>query len=286
MNIYEIITSRIIEEIEKNNVLPWQKEWKGLFPVNHSTQKPYRGINLLLLPQTESNEFITWSQLCDLRKKDESLKLKKGSKQHLVVFFNTYEDKLDEEKIEKKGYLKYYKLFAIEDVENLAPKRVLPNKNNNPHEDAETLIDAYLSKENIRLVTTCGDKACYSPTLDQITIPKLQAFNSSNFYYETLLHECVHSSGHPNRLNRLSKDAYFGNDIYSREELTAQLGASFLCNHLGLETEKTFNNSAAYIKSWLRVLNSDKTFVYRASTQAQKAVDYILNAREEISHEA
>lgn len=280
MNIYEIVTSRIIEEIEKNNILPWQKEWRGLLPVNHCTQKHYRGINLLLLPETSSNEFVTWSQLCDLRKKDESLKFKKGCKQHLVVFFSTYEDKHDDEPTEKKGYLKYYKVFAIEDVENLAPKRVLPNKNNNPHEDAETLIDAYLSKENIRLVTTCGDKACYSPTFDQITIPKLQAFNSSNFYYETLLHECVHSSGHPNRLNRLSKDAYFGNEIYSREELTAQLGASLLCNHLGLDTNKTITNSAAYIKSWLRVLSNDKTFVYRASVQAQKAVDYILSARE------
>lgn len=286
MNIYEIITSRIIEEIEKNNILPWQKEWRGLLPVNHCTQKHYRGINLLLLPETSSNEFVTWSQLCDLRKKDESLKLKKGCKQHLVVFFNTYDDKLDDETTEKRGYLKYYKVFAIEDVENLSPKRVLPNKNNNPHEEAEKLINTYLSKENIRLVTTSGDKACYSPTLDQIIMPKLQAFNSSSAYYQTLLHECVHSSGNQKRLNRLSKDAFFGNEIYSREELTAELGAKFLSNHLRLDNDKSLINSAAYIKSWLQVLKNDKTFVYKASVQAQKAVDYILNAREEITHEA
>ncbi len=277
MNIYDVITERIVEEIEKNNILPWQKEWNGLLPVNHFTERFYRGVNLLLLPQTESNEFVTWAQLCNLQKKDDSLKLKKGCKSHIVVFFNTFEDKLDDETTERKGYLKYYKVFAIEDVENLAPKRVVSHNNNSPHEDAEKLISSYLLRENIGLLATCGDKAYYSPTQDQITIPKLEAFNSTNFYYQTLLHECIHSSGHPKRLNRLSRDAFFGNEVYSKEELTAQLGASFLCNQLGLETEKTLNNSAAYIKSWLSVLKSDKRFIYSASSLAQKAVDYIIN---------
>lgn len=114
--------------------------------------------------------------------------------------------------------------------------------------------------------------------LDQIIIPQLQAFSSSNAYYQTLLHECIHSSGHAKRLNRLSKDAFFGNENYSKEELTAELGASFLCVQLGLETDKTINNSAAYIKSWLRVLKNDKRFIYHVSAKAQRAVDYVINA--------
>lgn len=277
MSIYEIITNRIVEEIEKNNILPWQKEWSCKLPMNYCSQRQYRGINLLLLPQTASNQFITWSQLSALRKKDGSLKLKKGCIQHIVIFFNTFEDKPEEDgQIEHKGYLKYYKVFAIEDVENLKPMRV-NNINNNPHEDTESLINSYLSKESISLNTISGDKACYSPTLDRITIPQLQAFNSSNSYYQTLLHECIHSSGHAKRLNRLSNDAFFGIKNYSKEELTAELGASFLCGQLGLETDKTINNSAAYIKSWLRVLKDDKRFIYHASAQAQRAVDYILH---------
>ncbi|MFD6508703.1 hypothetical protein [Bacillus sp. NPDC060175] len=38
----------------------------------------------------------------------------------------------------------------------------------------------------------------------------------------------------------------------------------------------TFDNSAAYIQSWLRDLRDDKTVIVKAASQAQKAVDYIL----------
>ena len=62
---------------------------------------------------------------------------------------------------------------------------------------------------------------------------------------------------------------------YSKEELVAEIGASFLCALCGIEN-KTINNSAAYIQGWLKRLNNDSTLIISASAQAQKAVDYIL----------
>ncbi|CCW08358.1 hypothetical protein EBGED10_50880 [Bacillus sp. GeD10] len=38
----------------------------------------------------------------------------------------------------------------------------------------------------------------------------------------------------------------------------------------------TFDNSTAYIQSWLRNFKNDKTLIVKAASQAQKAVDYIL----------
>ena len=283
MSIYDIITNRIVEEIERNNVLPWEKEWGcNSIPVNTVSQKPYRGVNLLLLPQTPSNEFISWCQLSDLRENNENLKLKKGCKQHMVVFYSTIKDKLSvadkEEEQKEKGFLKYYKVFAIEDVEGLESRRKIICNNHNPIEEAESLINSYLHRENISLSLTDEDKAFYSPTFDRISIPKLQYFQSVNSYYQTFMHEIIHSSGNEKRLNRLSKTAFFGNHDYSLEELCAELGANFLCCKLNLQTDKSIRNGAAYIKSWLQVLKNDKTFIYRASAQAQKAVDFILNA--------
>ena len=47
-SVYEIITSRIVEELEKGQV-PWRKPWRTLPPANLVSKKPYRGINVFLL---------------------------------------------------------------------------------------------------------------------------------------------------------------------------------------------------------------------------------------------
>ena len=89
----------------------------------------------------------------------------------------------------------------------------------------------------------------------------------------------THSTGHKNRLDREDvKDCmYFGSENYSKEELCAELGSAFLINKLGIASSKSFNNSTAYIQSWLRVLKNDKKFIISASSRAEKAVKYILN---------
>ena len=88
----------------------------------------------------------------------------------------------------------------------------------------------------------------------------------------------VHSSGSKNRLNRLetSNLAAFGSETYSKEELVAEIGSASILNYLGIETTGTFNNSAAYIESWLQVLRNDNKFIVSASSKAEKAVNYIL----------
>ena len=49
-----------------------------------------------------------------------------------------------------------------------------------------------------------------------------------------------------------------------------------ILNILGIETEKSFKNSSAYIKNWLQVLKNDNKFIVSASGKAEKAVKYIL----------
>jgi antirestriction protein ArdC len=54
------------------------------------------------------------------------------------------------------------------------------------------------------------------------------------------------------------------------------MGAAFLCGFCGIEN-KTINNSAAYLRTWLEVLKKDSRLVLVAAGQAQKATDLILN---------
>lgn len=79
-----------------------------------------------------------------------------------------------------------------------------------------------------------------------------------------------------NRLNN-TKNSHFGSDDYSKEELVAEIGSANILNILGLETSKSFKNSTAYIQNWLSVLKSDVKFIVSASSQAEKAVKFILN---------
>ena len=86
-----------------------------------------------------------------------------------------------------------------------------------------------------------------------------------------------HSSGHAKRLNREGlKHVSFGSETYSREELVAEIGSACILNSLGISTEETMMNSSAYIQGWLSALNRDKRIVVFASSQAEKAVRYIM----------
>jgi antirestriction protein ArdC len=92
-----------------------------------------------------------------------------------------------------------------------------------------------------------------------------------------LFHEFTHSTGHKSRLNRpgITETHYFGDEIYSKEELVAEMGAAMLCGVLGIEN-KTIKNSANYIQSWLGKLKDDKKLVVHAAANAQRASDFIL----------
>ena len=71
------------------------------------------------------------------------------------------------------------------------------------------------------------------------------------------------------------KTVAFGSETYSKEELVAEIGSACILNMLGIETETSFRNSAAYIQGWLKALKSDKRMIVSAASQSEKAVRFI-----------
>ena len=116
-----------------------------------------------------------------------------------------------------------------------------PQKDNDPIAGCEHIVAGMPSPPAIR---HGGNRACYWPGIDQISMPKRETFVSSEAYYSTLYHELCHSTGHPDRLNRktLVAGAPFRSPVYSREELTAEMGAAFLCAQAGIG-DPTIDNS-------------------------------------------
>jgi antirestriction protein ArdC len=147
-----------------------------------------------------------------------------------------------------------------------------------PIEVAEALVASYL--EGGPSLGHGGDSAFYRPSADHVQMPEFADFTSAEAYYSTLYHELTHSTGHDSREARegVAKGTFgpFGSEVYSQEELVAEIGAAFLCGIAGIAQEATFNNSVAYIKHWLGALKDDKNLIIRAGSQAQKAVDRIL----------
>ena len=58
------------------------------------------------------------------------------------------------------------------------------------------------------------------------------------------------------------------------EELTAELGAAYLCAQIGIYAEPRADH-AAYVASWLKVLRGDKRAIFSAASKAQQAADYL-----------
>jgi antirestriction protein ArdC len=274
-DVYSIVTNRIIEHLEKG-VVPWHKSWTDSgMPKNLVTKKPYKGINVWLLSSTdyEQNYFLTFRQVQDL-----GGSVKKGEKSHLVVFWKWFEKENEETKEkERVPMLRYYKVFNISQCDNI-PLEKIPKeieRNNNPIEICEKIINEMPMKPKIQHKT---QEAYYNRLDDYINMPRLETFDNSESYYGAFFHEMLHSTGHKERLNRkeLLESRGMRSEDYAKEELTAEIGASYLKSYAGIPIEQLENN-AAYIQNWLERLKNDKRFIVHASAQAQKATDYILN---------
>jgi antirestriction protein ArdC len=205
--------------------------------------------------------------------------VRKGESGTPVVFwkFGTRLVEDGEEVIEKPSLLcRYYTVFNVSQCEALRLQPVAePTPQLDPIDTCEQVVTQWLGKPAIR---HGSNRASYSKAADLVQMPDRGCFDSAEEYYSTLFHELTHSTGHPLRLNRpsLAESERFGDEKYSAEELVAEMGAAFLCGFTGIEN-KTINNSAAYLRSWLMVLKNDARLVLVAAGQAQKAADLILN---------
>ena len=282
-NVYESVTNRIIEQLN-HGVIPWKTPYLATvgFPRNLVTGKPYRGINAWLLAITgyASPYFVTF-----LQAKKLGGTVKKGEKGLQAIKFGTFETE-DQSTGEEKtfGYLKSYTVFNISQCDGLQ----IPEIESRPViedtcKEAKGIAQGMPNPPQIKYGTAL---AFYRPSEDAVYMPNIQDMTSPESFWSTMLHELTHASGAEKRLNRKTlienKGMHASRQIYAEEELVAEMGSAFLCAHAGIfETE--CENSAAYIQGWLKALKQPdaKNWIIRAASQAQKAVDYILNITKE-----
>lgn len=281
-DVYERITQRIVEQLEQGT-RPWMQPWgtcgTPVRPLRHNGV-PYRGINAVLLWMEASERgylspyWMTYKQAQEL-----GGQVRKGEKSALVVYANAIErteTNEDGEEIEKRiPFMKGYSVFCADQIDGLPEHFYVKASAPEGSERKERIphVDAFFANLGAD-IREGGNSAFYRIDADFIGMPAFDAFVSAEAHATTLGHECLHWTRHPSRLNRDFGRKIWGDEGYSREELCAELGSVFLAADLGLAIEPR-DDHAAYIASWLTVLNGDKRAIFQAASHAECAVAFL-----------
>ena len=121
-----------------------------------------------------------------------------------------------------------------------------------------------------------GDRAFFNYRRDFVQVPVMEAFHTPEGRVATILHEMTHWTGHSSRLDRDISGGMWS-ESYAREELVAEMGSAILQAHMGIPSID-LENHASYIQSWASALKEKDghNYLFRASSAAQKAVDYLM----------
>ena len=286
MDIYAMVTDKIISLLE-NNVVPWRRPWTSTgLPRNLVSKKPYRGVNVFLLSASKyvSPYWLTMRQANEL-----GGNIRKGEESTAIVFWKIDDAKQNTEDLEaeeteqekrRRFLLRFYRVWNLEQCE--LPQAVLdrlPKIETHQHDPIEAVEKIIAGMPNPPEIVRGGSKAFYSPLTDRVTLPPRELFISAEEEAATETHELVHSSGSEKRLARegICEAAPFGSPVYSKEEMVAEMGAAFLCAEAGI-SNAVIDNQASYVAGWLKKLRDDRKILIHAAAQAQHAVDYILGA--------
>ena len=286
-NLYDVVTARIIAELEAGR-FPWVQPWgcpdgdgsavsPGL-PRNALTARRYSGVNVLILwgavieQGYPSQGWLTFKQALEA-----GGCVRKGERGTTVVYADRFTPEAEKVRAVETGsdaksipFLKRFTVFNVAQCEGLRPG-LAPDPAPLPERQIVPVAEEVIAASGIEF-RVGGNRAYYVPAQDYVQVPPQPAFFEQINYYRTCLHELCHGSGHPSRLNR-NLVTSFGSKDYAREELIAEMGSAFLCAALGIVPTV---RHADYLGSWLEVLREDNRAIFRAASAASKAADWLL----------
>lgn len=283
-DVYRAVTQNIVEAIEKGAgefVMPWHGEGAATGrPENAWTRMEYHGVNVLAL----------WAQAClsgfgsgywasYKQWQLAGAQVKRGERGTTIVFFKRldapeHESERNDDVPRHRLVARASRVFNADQVEGWQPPALYPAP-----DLVETLaaVDAFVQASEARIAHG-GTRAFYSISEDAIRLPDRGRFTGTDTltpteaYYATVLHELVHWTGAGHRLDRL-KNVTTKADL-AAEELTAEIGAAFLCADLHVWNTPRPDH-AAYVANWLQLLKNDARAIFVAARQASAATDYL-----------
>ena len=288
-SIYEEITGQIVDAL-KRGVLPWIRPW-GAWPLRPNGQR-YTGTNSLILGLAadklgyRSRYWLTKAQ--GKRFGARVLDGQKGTRVFRPVVAPLPSWAMDpgagvlppgarrvwttSDGVSLRVRMEGYPVFNPEQFEGLPPRFYARPEREGP--DLGRAVEFFRAIE--AKIEHGGNEASYSPPEDLIQMPESASFDEEVGYFATLAHELGHWTGHETRLAR-DLVGRFGDPEYAEEELVAELASAYVLavNDLpGIPHE----HHAAYLDSWLEILENDPQAFPKAATLGQRAADYLTIA--------
>lgn len=284
--VYAKVTAQIVAALEAGTV-PWIKPWIGGSQRNALSLRPYSGINVLVTAMTaalrgyETSGWVTFKQALEL-----GCVVRKGEKGTTVMYMSrvakrkSVKDAKTTAKSAKEDesyfMARAFTVFNLDQLSDLdgkegALERAKARVNVRFDHDPIAACEEIVAKSGALINHSAANEACYLPTLDEIRMPLRESFRSAERYYGTLFHEMGHWTGHESRLKRDLRNR-FGSEAYAVEELVAELTAAYLSHRFGFEV---VSQSAAYLASWLRAIQSNPSVLVAAASAASKAADFL-----------
>lgn len=268
------IVAEIIRQIEEGAAewnMPWRVLADVMMPANALTKKFYKGSNNLWLSMVAyahgypTGYWATYKQWAEL-----GAQVRKGEHGTFGVKWSAVVDRKTKGTEDEKVILipNGFTVFNAAQVDGWTPPEMEPGKSNTIEE-----CDRFFTALGADVVYG-GGRAAYMQGLDRIVCPEFGAFTDPAAFYSTLAHEHIHWTGRSSRLDR-TFGKRFGDEAYALEELVAELGAAFLCAHLGI-SQAPRPDHASYLDHWLKVLKADPSALFTAASKAQAAVDFLL----------
>ena len=281
-DVYARVTDEIVRAIEagvKEYKMPWHQGTGGGLPRNASTGNFYRGTNTIALwasGQIRGYRLPYWATFLQWEKL--GAKIRRGEKASVIVFYKHVGSSADSEDGESgagmRSIAKCSFVFNADQVDGWSYPAPISEDMTEKLQKVDQFIETVGAD-----IRYGGDEASYSKSLDRIRMPERHQFvgtdtsNATEAFYSVILHELVHWSGHPTRLNR-DLSGRFGTSAYAIEELVAELGAAFQCADFGISLNPRHDH-AAYVQSWLQVLREQKAAIFTAASAATVACRYL-----------
>ena len=287
-DIYRQVTDGIVAVLEAG-VVPWRRPWDagGMGLPLRVTGEAYRGMNVVLLWHAALARgyvtpiWLTWRQATEL-----GGQVRKGARSVPVIRFGTSARReqaggeavavADESEATRRfGWVRRYAVFNVAEVDGLAARFHAPATPPRRFDTgADPALMAWFGRTGLRLETGAVPQAWYSPSRDVIHMPPVERFETAAGFAATLLHESAHATGSVQRLDRLRARNRFGDQGYAREEIVADVAAAMVAARLGIAPD--FEQTAAYLDSWIAVLRSDARAIVQAASAAQAAADWLI----------
>lgn len=281
--------TRQIVELLNQGVRPWTPPWFGgdalALPLRANGQA-YRGVNVLILwaaAQTHGFSSRRWFSFRQAKALGGAVR--RGARATHVIFYSPAEARDDAPNSaatkeattspERRAILRSFAVFNGDQIDNL-PETMIGPLQICASSEADIALTARLEPLFARVPATVrhgGARACYAPDADVILMPPRTAFSSAAAYFATLAHELAHWTGHATRLDR-DLQTRRTPLAYAREELVAELAAAFLGAELHLPPDH-IEDHAAYIDSYLKILDREPGALLAAAGKAQAAVDVL-----------